>query len=89
MGNQSPLCKYKEIFGIPGEGIHEHRTLGMGTVDWLATFALGAAIVYFTGMDFIAVMIFLTIASIIIHMIFCVDTALVVWTKNTVKSIMT
>lgn len=35
------LCKYSEVFGRPGEGVHRERLFGMAAVDLLGT-ALGA-----------------------------------------------
>jgi hypothetical protein len=34
------LCKYKDIFGKPGTGVHAHRVFGLASVDVALTVLL-------------------------------------------------
>ena len=77
----SGLCKYSNVFGEPGKGLHRHRVNGLAAVDILATggaafliarFALGR-----TGlMVYAIVFIILVLAAILVHEAFCVNTRL-------------
>jgi hypothetical protein len=70
------LCKYKDIFGKPKEGIHNYRFMDFAIVDIIFTI-LGAYIIYkYTQYDFYKVLISLFILGIILHKLFCVDTKL-------------
>lgn len=70
------LCEYKDIFGKPGEGVHETRFLGMAAVDLLGFIILVAGIVMFFGTDPTRTLLITTIITILLHYLFCVPTAL-------------
>jgi hypothetical protein len=73
---KNPLCKYKEIGGIPGKGIHKYRIFNIAIVDVLATI-LGAYIfAYYFKLPAIYVIIFAFIVGIISHRVFCVRTTI-------------
>ena len=42
------LCKYKDIFGNSGQGIHSYRLFGIAIIDVLMTVMLAFIIKYFT-----------------------------------------
>ena len=42
-------CPYKYALGVPGQGVHEARFLGIALNDTLMTIALAAIIAYFSG----------------------------------------
>jgi len=72
------LCKYKDIFGKPDEGVHSYRLFGFAIVDTLLTI-LGAFLLYKyfgNGRDAWAFLIGLFLVGILVHRIFCVNTAL-------------
>ena len=71
------LCKYKNMFGKVGEGIHSYRIFNIAIFDVLATI-LGAYIIhlFIPKYSFITVLIFLFILGIILHHLFCVHTTI-------------
>jgi hypothetical protein len=70
------LCKYKSVFGDPGQGAHSVRLFGLAFVDTALTI-LAALLVswkFKTGkVETIACAFLIGIAA---HALFCVDTAL-------------
>ena len=73
--------KISDIFGLPNEGVHKYRFLGLAAVDLFATVALAALLTYWTTdksiISFFVIFIILMILSIYIHKIFDVKTTLV------------
>lgn len=73
---ENPLCKYKEIGGIPGKGIHQYRIFNIAMADVLFTI-LGAYIfAYYFQLPAIYVIISAFVIGIIIHRMFCVRTTI-------------
>ena len=68
------LCKYKNIFGNPNEGVHSYRILDIAMVDVFATIFTAYLISYFFKKSFFYTSIFLFILGIILHRLFCVKT---------------
>jgi hypothetical protein len=68
------LCKYKNIFGEPGKGVHSYRLFGVAIVDVILTIIAAFIISYFFKYSFIKVLIILFILGIIFHRLFCVRT---------------
>lgn len=72
------LCKYKDVFGKVGEGVHSYRILNVAVVD-LGFTILFALLIYFylsQSVSFILILIFLLILGIFFHYIFCVKTTI-------------
>lgn len=69
-------CKYKDIFGKPGEGVHSSRIGGLALVDTLLTVAAAWGLSRWLGASFWGVMLALVLLSLVVHRWFCVDTAL-------------
>lgn len=70
------LCKYKNILGKPGTGVHSYRFMNIAIVDVLLTFLLAFVISYYTKYSFLYVSIILFILGIIMHRLFCVRTTI-------------
>ena len=70
------LCKYKDIFGKPNEGAHSYRFLGIAIVDFMLTLIGAIIIAAYFKYDYIVTIIVTFIIGILVHRIFCVDTAL-------------
>ena len=68
------LCKYKDIFGKPNQGLHKYRIFNIAIVDVLLTILAAYIISYFTNYELIYTLIFMFILGIISHRIFCVRT---------------
>jgi hypothetical protein len=71
------LCKYKDILGKPGQGIHSYRIFNIAYIDVLFTI-IGAYIIYlfFPKINYFIILILLFILGIILHKIFCVRTTI-------------
>lgn len=79
------LCKYKDIFGKPGEDVHSLRIPfpgtpnGVAAVDVIATFALAYILEKSfpkTKLSFVEWSVLSFGAGFVAHKMFCVDTAL-------------
>jgi len=68
------LCKYKNLFGEPGTGIHSIRMFGVGMIDVLTVLIAGWLISYIWKLNIYLVLAVLFISGIIIHRLFCVRT---------------
>jgi hypothetical protein len=70
------LCTYKNSLGIPKQGIHSYRFLGLAIVDVIMTI-LGAYIVsYFFKISFLKTTLFFFLLGIVFHRLFCVRTTI-------------
>jgi hypothetical protein len=49
------LCKYKNILGEPGKGIHSYRLFGVAIADVIMTIIAAALISYFFTLFFISI----------------------------------
>ena len=70
------LCQYKDIFGKPNEGVHAYRFFGIAVVDFILTIVGAIIIATYFKYDYTTTIIVTFIVGIIMHSIFCVDTAL-------------
>lgn len=70
------LCKYKNILGKPGKGIHSYRLFGVAIVDVIMTIIAAFLISYFLNYSFLNTLIALFILGIILHRLFCVRTTI-------------
>ena len=70
------LCKYRDSLGVPNQGIHSHRFIGLAIVDVIFTIIGAMIISYFSKGSFIYTLIFLFLLGIILHRLFCVRTTI-------------
>ena len=78
------LCKYKDIFGKPGEGAHSIRIFNIAVIDVLATIILALVIhqilleriLGFTNISIWWVILGCFLSGIIAHRLFCVRTTI-------------
>jgi hypothetical protein len=70
------LCKYRDSLGVPKQGIHSYRFLGVAIMDVIFTIIGAWIISYLTNKPFIFTMIFLFLLGIILHRLFCVRTTI-------------
>jgi len=70
------LCKYKNSLGVPNEGAHSYRFLGVAIVDVIMTIILAFFISYIFKISFVYTSISLFILGIILHRLFCVRTTI-------------
>jgi hypothetical protein len=69
------VCRYRDIFGKPNEGVHSVRFLGMAAVDLAGTLAIAWALST-SRKSFLVVSAALLVLSVLVHRLFCVDTVL-------------
>lgn len=67
------LCEYKDMLGVPGEGLHRFRVADVAVVDVFFTIVLAALIALYTG-SYFTVLFGLFLLGIILHRVFCVQT---------------
>jgi len=70
------LCKYRDIFGKPNEGVHSYRFLNFAVVDTIVTIIGAYFISKFFKFNLFYVLFVLFLIGIIFHKIFCVNTTL-------------
>ena len=68
-------CPYKYILGIPGQGVHAARIVGVSLNDTLATILAAALIAYFGNYSFLITFLVLFVLGEYLHMMFGVQTA--------------
>lgn len=66
------LCKYKNLIGMPNEGIHSYRLFNLAIVDVITTIIIAIIISYFFKISFVFTCVVLFIFGIIVHRLFCV-----------------
>lgn len=71
------LCKYKNIFGKVGEGLHSYRIFNIAIVDVILTFLLAFIIkLLLPKYNYYHILILLFILGIVLHRMFCVRTTI-------------
>lgn len=70
------LCKYRDIFGKVGTGVHSLRLFNIAVVDTLLTLLLAYVINLYLKSNLLVVFFVLLVFSIAIHRAFCVETTL-------------
>jgi hypothetical protein len=82
MPTESGLCAYKNIFGVPGTGLHSYRIMNIAVIDVISTLILAFVIHQFIlegWLDIHCISIWWIIigcfvVGIISHRLFCVRT---------------
>ena len=69
-----PLKQFNDIFGLPGQGVHQYKLLNVIIIDNLMTIAAAIFITYYFDIPAPLSIIGVYIASIVIHMLFGVQT---------------
>jgi hypothetical protein len=74
------LCKYKDMFGKPNQGVHSYRINDIAIVDVLLTFILSLIIWYIynerTFTKYLQITSIAFLSGIIMHRLFCVKTTI-------------
>lgn len=70
------LCKYKDILGKPGEGVHSFRIFNIAIVDVILTIIAAYIITYITKVNFLNSLLGMFMLGIISHRLFCVRTTI-------------
>lgn len=70
------LCKYKNVFGKEGEGVHSIRLFNVAVVDVLMTLLVCWIISIYFNLQFFWVALCGFIIGILAHRLFCVNTTI-------------
>jgi hypothetical protein len=68
------FCKYKNILGETGKGIHSYRIMDIAILDVIGTIIGAFIISYFSRYSFPLVLGVLFFSGIVLHRLFCVRT---------------
>lgn len=68
-------CPYANLFGVPGQGVHSTRILGMAQNDWLATIILAILISFMFNVNFVYSLVGLFVLGEILHYVYGVKSA--------------
>jgi len=68
------FSKFKNVLGVPGEGVHKYRFLNTGAVDYFGTLLGGFILTYITNLPLVISTIGLYLLGLILHLIFGVET---------------
>ena len=68
------FCKFSDILGKPGKGLHSYRLFDIAIVDVILTIILAYLISKYFKYSFYIVLIILFLLSIFLHRLFCVKT---------------
>lgn len=82
------FCKYKDVFGKPGEGIHSTRWGPFAAFDLGATIVLAMILALVFRMSFFSFLVMLVVFLILgelMHWMFCVDTPVILAIKRLFK----
>ena len=71
------LCQYKNIFGIPGKGVHAWKFMDTAIFDYVGTLFLAVIFARLTGVPLVLSTILMFVLGVVLHVVFCVPTAAV------------
>jgi hypothetical protein len=70
-----PFSKYRDIFGIPSQGVHQYRFLNTAIVDYALAIIMAFLVARFTKIPLVLATILVLVVGIILHMLFGVNTS--------------
>jgi fatty acid desaturase len=68
------LCKYKNLFGKPNEGVRQYRIFDIALFDTVVVILIGILLAFVIKVNVWIVLAVLFISGIIAHRLFCVRT---------------
>lgn len=68
------LCKYKDMFGKPGQGVHSYRFMGVAIIDVILTILVAWLISFLSGWTLWKCIVGMFVLGIIAHRLYCVRT---------------
>lgn len=70
------FCKYKNILGMPNDGVHSHFIFNFAIFDLIVTILIAFLISKQYKVSVLYSFMVLMLIAILLHKLFCVDTAL-------------
>jgi hypothetical protein len=71
-------CPYSNLLGVPGQGVHATRILGMSLNDWLATIILAILISFMFNLNFVYSLVGLFVLGEVLHYVYGVKSAFLI-----------
>jgi hypothetical protein len=68
------LCKYRNALGVPGQGAHAYRFMGIAVIDLVLTIVVAILIARLARWSFVWTLSGLLVLGIVMHRLFCVRT---------------
>lgn len=78
-------CPFKNALGVPGEGFHSARFMGLAVGDTVGTFVLAWFLAKVFGWPYLPTLIALLVLGEVLHWYFCVDTAVIKFLKKAIN----
>ena len=75
-------CKYKDALGVPGQGFHSMRFMGLAVGDTVGTIILALIIARIFDLNFGPTLLVLFIIGELLHWYFCVDSTVMKWLRQ-------
>lgn len=75
----SSICRYRNVFGLPGKGVHALRFGGVAAVDLILTFLIAYMGTQATGMPITLSLVLWILISMTLHYVFCVQTSVMTY----------
>jgi len=70
----NPLCKYKDLFGKPHDGVRKYRIFDIAIYDTSIVIIIGIIFSWVTKVNIWLTLTVLFLSGIILHRLFCVRT---------------
>ena len=74
MNMNMDMCKYKDLFGKLGKGIHSYRIYNIAYLDVLVTIVVAYILSIALRTPFLYTLLVFFVIGIIVHRLFCVRT---------------
>ena len=74
--------QYSNIFGLPGQGLHQYRICDAALIDYALTIISAIIICKFTKIPLVICTVFLFIFGMFMHYLFGVNTSSIQWWKK-------
>jgi hypothetical protein len=72
-----PFKQHRDIFGVPGTGVHKQRFLDVALFDYIGTIILAIIFSKLTKIPLVVSTILMFVLGVVLHMLFGVNTSAV------------
>ncbi len=76
------LCRYKDLLGAPGQGLHRFQVGGVAVADVAASVVLALLVAWAVGFgwrSFVVALVAVLAVGVLLHRLFCVRTTVDRW----------
>ena len=68
------FCQYKDVLGVPEQGIHQYRLFGFAIVDVVMTIIGSYFLSMIINQPFWLTLLVIFVSGVFLHWLFCVET---------------